>query len=109
MQEPSAPDPGATVDGDLCLATIAGLYNDLTVALDCGRSVSIDMGTAETADLSVLQLIVAARRQAETRGGSVTLATAAPPALAALLERAGFAAAAGTADHDFWFQGERHQ
>jgi anti-anti-sigma regulatory factor len=94
---------------DACLKTIGDIAGRLTDAASEHVDISLDLEEAAHIDLSVLQLIESARRHAAEGGGSVTLARPASPALAALLDRAGFLAAASPADITFWFHGELPQ
>ncbi len=70
-------------------------------------TLTIDADAVVEADLSLLQLIEVTRRDMPARGGAVQLRTPANPAIAAVLERAGFLAAANADDLQFWFHGDR--
>ncbi|WP_448661222.1 STAS domain-containing protein [Sphingomonas sp. CJ20] len=69
-------------------------------------AIEIDIATVEEGDLSLLQLLAALRATAAFAGRPVRLRSPAPAPVAALLERAGFLAAASPDDLDFWFHGE---
>lgn len=65
------------------------IARDCLAALDAGGGLQIDAGAVEEADVSLLQILVAARTSCEGagRGFSLTLS----PVLEALAVRAGFA------------------
>jgi hypothetical protein len=78
----------------------------LRAALDTADAVTLDLSTLESCDLSFVQLVEAGRRTAAARGKTFALAQPAPPPLAAILSRAGFAGAtAPAADIAFWYHG----
>jgi hypothetical protein len=72
-------------------------------------NINIDVASITDADLSFVQLMHALRVAALDAGRVVRLRGPAPGPVAALLERAGFLAAATADDLDFWFHGERAQ
>lgn len=92
----------------LSLRSIADFADTVRGALDGTHDVAIDLSAVAAPDLSVVQLVEAARRQAVRQGLALTLAHPAAGPLAALLDRAGFADLA-PADHHFWFHGAAHQ
>lgn len=76
----------------------------LLAALDGAAGLTIDVSGLVGADMSVLQVLVAARKSALARGVPIGLAGAAGP-LRAVLVRAGFLSPAGlplTQEGDFW-------
>lgn len=97
------------LNDDACLKTVGDIADRLRDAASEHDSICLDLATAGNMDLSILQLIESARRNAAEGGAVVTLAQPASPALAALLDRAGFLAAASPADITFWFHGELPQ
>lgn len=90
---------------DACMTSIGDLAERMRSAIADHPAVELDLGDATRADLTVIQLIEAARREAARCDRALTLAAPATPAFAALLDRAGFLTAATSADHDFWFHG----
>lgn len=72
---------------------------------DIGRDekLELDLSNVNEADLSFVQLVEAARLQACQEGKALQLASPAPAALRALLERAGFLTAPSAEDLAFWF------
>jgi anti-anti-sigma regulatory factor len=97
------------LNDDACLKTIGDIAGRLQDAASEHDSICLDLTAAVNIDLSILQLIEAARRHAANGGAAVTLSQPASPALAALLDRTGFLAAASPADITFWFHGELPQ
>lgn len=89
--------------------SIAELRQALLEGFEAGDQIELDAGNVAEVDLSFLQLIHAARDQAQRDGKTIRLRQPAGPAIAALLERAGFLAAAAPDDLDFWFHGESPQ
>ena len=72
-------------------------------------AIEVDIASLTEADLSFVQLLHALRTAAAGAGRQVRLRTPAPAPVVAVLERAGFLAAPGAQDLDFWFHGERPQ
>jgi anti-anti-sigma regulatory factor len=71
------------------------------------REVVLDLAELAEADLSLVQLVHAARVHLDRAGGSLRLANPAGGTVAALLVRAGFSSQPD--DVDFWFHGVRPQ
>ncbi len=85
-----------TLDGALVLREIDGLHGRLRDALSRHAAVELDCSGAADIDMSVVQLLVAARRTAEASGRRLALVGTAPASsLATILARAGFLDAAG--------------
>jgi len=78
-------------------------------AVQSGGDIDIDLSALTEVDLSFVQLILAARAHLDQEGARLALAQPAGPALAALLDRAGFLGDPQPADIEFWFHGERPQ
>lgn len=78
-------------------------------AVQSGGDLDIDLSALAEVDLSFIQLLLAARAHLEQEGGRLGLAQPAGPALAALLDRAGFLGDPQPADIEFWFHGELPQ
>jgi anti-anti-sigma regulatory factor len=81
----------------------------LLAAVQAGGDLDVDVAALGEVDLSFIQLILAARSHVEQEGARFALAQPAGPALAALLDRAGFLGDPQPADIDFWFHGELPQ
>lgn len=84
----------------------AQFRSELISALASHHEVVLDTTAVEEADLSFVQIVYAARDEAERNEKLLRLAAPASGAVRALLERGGFVSAASPADLDFWFHGE---
>ncbi|MEH3124203.1 MAG: STAS domain-containing protein [Sphingomonas phyllosphaerae] len=91
--------------GDLCLPTIGMLADDLSSAFAGGGAVRLDLSAVAAPDLSVAQLVAAARIAARDEGHDFALATPVDARFRALLVRAGFPIASED-DAQFWFHGD---
>lgn len=78
------------------------LKAELETALRSGAPVVIDTTDLADVDLSFLQTVEAARRQASANGGDVALSEPAGDGLRAVLDRAGLSATFTPADRSFW-------
>lgn len=68
--------------------------------------VILEISPSAEADLSFLQLVESARRQAKLQGKSLTLASPVGERLLKILERAGFVEAFTAEDTKFWLHEE---
>jgi ABC-type transporter Mla MlaB component len=94
-------DPADVVlDGALTVRTAAIVRDRLLAALAEHALVRVDCSAAESIDLSVLQLLLAARRSAAAAGKHVGLTAPAAGTLRGALEQAGLLPAAGA--DPFW-------
>ena len=82
---------------------------DLASQLAQNAAIARDLTAVADADVSFLQIVCAARRQAEQDAKDLRLAHPADGAVADLLERAGMLTDIDPADHTFWFQGDLSQ
>jgi anti-anti-sigma regulatory factor len=107
---------GKSEDGRLVLSesvtirTIEGVRDALLETTQLHRTVEIDCAAVAEADLSLVQLLLAARKSALKSGGTIVLARPASGALRDVLTRAGILAASGDppkAEDAFWLQGAR--
>jgi anti-anti-sigma regulatory factor len=94
--------------GDVCLPSFGLLSEELSHAFAASDAVRLDLSAVAAPDLSVVQLVEAARRAARADGRDFALAAPVGAAFRALLARAGFIPASGD-DADFWFHGETAQ
>jgi ABC-type transporter Mla MlaB component len=104
---PQAGNVAIVLDGVLTIRTTDEARARLTDALARAPTVSVDCSAATEVDVSLIQLLLAARRSAARNGGQLILAQPADGALLATLLRGGFIAAGGPsrgADDDFWLQ-----
>ena len=87
-------------------ASVLPFAAELASQLERNDAIELDLTAVTDADVSFLQLVCAARRQAERDGKSLRLAMPVHDVLAALLERAGFLTDIPSADQNFWFHGD---
>jgi anti-anti-sigma regulatory factor len=78
------------LEGMLTIRTAEDIHTKLIDALARNTAVVIDCSAAESIDLSFIQLLLAARRSAETAGHTFALAAPASGVLAAALTQGGF-------------------
>ena len=97
------------VGASATLRNAADLRQRYIEELEAAGDIIIDIADVTTVDLSFLQSTHALRAAAAELGRTVRLRSPAPAPVAALLERAGFLAAATPQDLDFWFHGEAVQ
>jgi len=90
-------------------ATVSPFAAELAAHLEQNDTVELDVTAVADADVSFLQLVCAARHQAERDGKGLRLARPASDTVAALLERAGFLTDIAPADQIFWFHGDLPQ
>jgi anti-anti-sigma regulatory factor len=91
--------------GTLGLRDAPELAATLRAAIDSHASVTLDASELAEADISILQVLVAAHKSAEAAGKALRLGAPADGPFALLLERAGFVGADGTPRTDaerFW-------
>jgi ABC-type transporter Mla MlaB component len=94
------------VPATVTTSSVVPFAADLASQLEQHDAIELDLSAVAEADVSLLQLVCAARRQAERDGKSLRLAMPVHDALAALLERAGFLTDIPSADQNFWFHGD---
>ncbi|HET8997598.1 MAG TPA: STAS domain-containing protein [Acetobacteraceae bacterium] len=102
------PDSIVRIDlhGALDIRTIGGLHTELMQALSLHTTVHINSSNLESADISMIQLLIAARRSAQASGREILLHSPPAPALENVLSRGGFVQAEGEAERDpFWSGG----
>ena len=95
--------------GSLGLRDVARLAEELERLLAVSTPVVVDCADLVEIDLSIIQLLISARRAAMSAGRSLTLRHPADGPLERLLKAAGFLAANGTtlaSDGQFWIKGE---
>lgn len=103
MEIPLAFGPSMTI------RTIESARESLVAAFAEHPMVEIDMSAIEEADLSLIQLVEAARAHAAREGKELRLTQPVNEALTALLRRAGFLAEPTTEDLEFWCHGDQLQ
>ncbi|EZP50444.1 STAS domain-containing protein [Sphingomonas sp. CV7422] len=92
-----------------CLQSIGDIAGPLLESIDAHADTVIDLSQATRIDLSILQLLVSARRHADQIGHDLRLAQPADARLTTLLDAAGFLTAIVPADATFWFHGDLPQ
>jgi anti-anti-sigma regulatory factor len=93
---------GIQWSGTASIRNVAKYHDDLRDALSVGADVALDLSHIDEVDLAFIQLIIAARRSAETRGLSLTLSSPAPEPMLQTLERGGFIGTAPDDRRHFW-------
>lgn len=84
---------------------IEGLRTAMLEEFQIHGGLELDVSQMGDADLSFLQLVVAARKMAAAEGKRVRLSAPATPPLVSMLERAGFLADADPDARQFWIEG----
>lgn len=94
------------VPASVTTASVSSFAAELASQLAQNDAIALDLTAVADADVSFLQLICAARRQADVDVKRLQLAHAADGIVADLLERAGMLSDIDPADHSFWFHGD---
>ncbi len=89
-------------DGVASIRNVTEYHEELCEALSAGIDVAISLAGMEEVDLAFIQLIISARRSAETRGFAFTLSGPAPEPILQVLERGGFIGPAPDDRRNFW-------
>lgn len=87
-------------------ASVVPFAAELASKLEQNDAIELDLTAVAEADVSLLQVVCAARGQAERDGKGMRLTSPANDDLTALLERAGFLTDIPSADQNFWFHGD---
>lgn len=93
------------LEGTLGLRDVTQVHQLLSDALNAFKAVEIDLRDLVEVDISIVQLVVAARRSAELLGQSLSLVTKSGCAFEETLVKAGFLGAGGVcrnAGERFW-------
>ncbi|MBR0830216.1 STAS domain-containing protein [Bradyrhizobium manausense] len=96
------------LQGSLTLRDAKQVQGLLLDAISASREVEIDVSDVSSIDVSIIQLIVSARKSAEQRGRKLALATESNGAFRATLAKAGFLGDDGACRHvdeEFWTGG----
>lgn len=98
---PANPEEAYTLQlrGELTLRTAAETHRVLSDACCEAQEILIDLSEADETDLSLVQMILAARLSAQRRGKTIRLSTALPETLSRELSRGGFLT---SSDSAFW-------
>jgi len=96
------------LDGVQTVRTIQATHERLVAAMAAHQAIEIDCNAVAELDLSLIQLVLAAKRSADKADKSLTLAAPASGKLRAALDRAGFLAAAVRGPGEaFWLKGAK--
>ena len=90
----------------LSIRTASEVYAKIIDQFRDSNNIILSLPENAEADLSFLQLVEAARRQAKATGKTFTLSAPASGSLLKVLERAGFAEAFDHEDTKFWLHKE---
>lgn len=93
------------VPESITVRSINEFSQTLLAALEAHEDVVCDLTTVLEMDLSLIQVMEAARVRNFQQGGVLRLSHPATEEMTALLDRAGFMADLAPADIDFWFHG----
>jgi len=88
------------------IRNVKDVHDELLKNLKANAAVEIDLSACEDADLSLLQLIEAARKSAAAEAKQVSLTKPAGDMIRALLDRAGFLGSFTRDDARFWLHQE---
>lgn len=107
MSLSSSPVCRFDLDGAQTVRTIQAAHQRLVAAMAEHQSIEIHCDAVTELDLSLIQLVLAAKRSADKAGKSLTLAVPATGNLHTALDRAGFLAAAvgESGGEAFWLNG----
>ncbi|OHV72673.1 hypothetical protein LCM4579_11240 [Ensifer sp. LCM 4579] len=94
---------------DLNIRNIDQISKEMTTALDASSRLTLELKEDAVVDLSFVQLLIAARRQANRAGGALSLARPAGANLLGVLSRGGFLKEASAEDLEFWLHQENSQ
>lgn len=99
------------LDGAQTVRNIQAAHERLLTAMAEHQAIEIHCNAVTELDLSLIQLVLAAKRSADKAGKSLTLAAPATGKLRAALDRAGFLAAAvgESGGEGFWLKGTSTQ
>ncbi|MBX4957866.1 STAS domain-containing protein [Rhizobium lentis] len=92
--------------GVLSIRHVSELHSKLNGEFRSKNSISISIAAGAEADLSFIQLIEAARRQAKADGKTFSLSSPASGSVLKVLERAGFIESFDHEDLKFWLHKE---
>lgn len=109
MTEPSISEGRIDLPSVLSIRDITDVAQQISNSLGSHERVVLDVPPKASIDLSFLQLMDAARKQAEVSGKTFTLARPIDDSVKTVLERAGFLPFDRAEDTRFWFHKENMQ
>ncbi|MCW5709514.1 STAS domain-containing protein [Shinella yambaruensis] len=101
-------DASLTLPATLTIKTILSVQEFILDFLNKNPAIVLDIDEAAQVDLSFVQLVTAARKQAEARAGRVLLARPASGDLYDVLERGGFLDGMTPGAAHFWLHQEKN-
>jgi hypothetical protein len=93
----------------LSIRNVSEIHANIIDALKSNSSIVIEISESAEADMSFIQLIESARRQAKALNKSIALSSPARGRVLKVLERAGFIEAFDRDDANFWLHKEVKQ
>ncbi len=90
----------------LSIRNVSELHAKITGAFQSNNSIVVEIPDNAEADLSFLQLMESARRQAKAQGKTIALSAPAQARILKVLERSGFLEAFNDEDAKFWLHKE---
>jgi anti-anti-sigma regulatory factor len=97
------------VPASVTVRSVGAFVQDILVAVDSDKDVTLDLAQVIEVDLSFIQVVFAARERLARGNHSLSLVAPAPAAVTTLLDRAGFLTDPTPAETQFWFHGELPQ
>jgi hypothetical protein len=88
------------------IRNIKSIHSDLLTYVGNNKAIEIDLDTCQDADLSLVQLIEAARKTVATSGRTISLTKPANDTIQSTLRRAGFLDKLSPEDAKFWLHKE---
>jgi hypothetical protein len=88
------------------IRNIKDMHSDLLMYVKNNKDIEIDLNSCEDVDLSLIQLVEAARKSAEAEAKSISLTKPANDIIQSVLKRAGFFDALSSNDAKFWLHKE---
>lgn len=109
MQETIRRERRLSLNSDLNIKNIHQINAEITTALEKDPFLTLELNEGAAVDLSFVQLIFAARTQANRAGGKLSLARPTGRNVLSILERGGFLQDASAEDLEFWLHQESSQ
>lgn len=106
MSTPSVSAGALRLSGPLTIRRVAELRDALSTALAAENSIIVELPEGSDADISFVQLLIAARKSAHATGKSLRLAQPASGPLADVLAKGGFLSAGAD---NFWTSKDKLQ
>ncbi len=88
------------------IRNIKDIHSDFLMYVKNNKAVEVDLNSCEDVDLSLIQLVEAARKSAEAEAKSISLTKPANDIIQSVLKRAGLYDAFSSNDAKFWLHKE---